>query len=305
MNFLKGLFYKFGLLAKKHAPTIISGASGVAVVYGTYEACKATLKLEETIQPELDELNFLKNGTCDYEDKKKDIIKVYVRMGKKIVKLYLPAILLIGGGITGFATANIILHNRLVQLGAAYTALETAFLNYRSRVAERYGDDLDKELMTGGEHQEVTITDENGNHITTDAYVVEDEDFKKKHSLSIHARQITKDSWMYDDNPDYVEANVAQVAATANDWLKKSKLGKYGYVHLFNLYDRMNLKGSDIATSKGWFDDPEGDGDNCVIIDFYKIFNKVSQELEYWVDFNVDPGNLNEKLMSKNLWSKA
>lgn len=80
------------------------------------------------------------------EDAKKDLAIVYAQTGVKIVKLYAPAVVLGTISIAGIVASNNILRKRNVALAAAYATVDKSFKEYRSRVVERFGDDVDKEL---------------------------------------------------------------------------------------------------------------------------------------------------------------
>ena len=80
------------------------------------------------------------------EDAKKDLAIVYIQTGVKIAKLYAPAVVLGTISIAGIVASNNILRKRNVALAAAYATVDKSFKEYRSRVVERFGDDVDKEL---------------------------------------------------------------------------------------------------------------------------------------------------------------
>ena len=71
---------------------------------------------------------------------------VYVQTGMKFAKLYGPSVILGALSITSILASNNILRKRNVALSAAYAAIDKGFKEYRSRVIERFGEEVDREL---------------------------------------------------------------------------------------------------------------------------------------------------------------
>ena len=70
----------------------------------------------------------------------------YVQTGIKYAKLYAPAVILGSLSVTSILASNNILRKRNVALGAAYAAIDKSYKEYRGRVIERFGEEVDKEL---------------------------------------------------------------------------------------------------------------------------------------------------------------
>ena len=163
---IKGVFYKalFGL--KKHSPEILTAVGITGVVTGTVLACVATTKLEKTLEPrkkELEEVHEHKNEMTEKEYRS-EIAKTYGRTALDMAKLYGPAVIVEGSAIACLLGSHKIMRNRNAALAAAYTTVSTAFDRYKKRVAEKLGDEAEKEIRYGIREEEVEeeITDSKG-----------------------------------------------------------------------------------------------------------------------------------------------
>lgn len=90
---------------------------------------------------------------------------VYVQTGVKFAKLYGPSVVLGVLSITSILASNNILRKRNVALGAAYAAIDKGFKEYRSRVIERFGEEVDRELkynLKAKKFDETVIDEETG-----------------------------------------------------------------------------------------------------------------------------------------------
>ena len=139
---------------KKHSPEILIVAGVVGTVASAVMACKATTKLSTVLEEHKKDVNAVHECSeneeikADYsqEDAKKDLTIIYAQTGVKLVKLYAPAIALGALSITSIVASNNILRKRNVALAAAYATVDKSFKEYRNRVVERFGEQVDKEL---------------------------------------------------------------------------------------------------------------------------------------------------------------
>lgn len=129
---------------KKHAPEILVGVGATSVVGGTVFACKATLEAQAIVGEELydPEGGPLEEG---------ELKQLAVKRGFDIAKGYIPAAGLVGGGIAMMVAAKSIEHNRFAAMLGAYSSLQATFDEYRARVIEQGGEELDKQLYNGAE----------------------------------------------------------------------------------------------------------------------------------------------------------
>lgn len=165
------------LMGKKYSPELLMAAGIVSIIGGTVLACKATTKLEKVIdETETDiydieqkydeEINKYDMPPEIRQDANKqrnhDLMVVRAKGAARIAKLYLPAVSLEVVGIGCMMAAHGIMKKRNVALMAAYKAVEQGFNEYRQRVIEEYGEDIDRHLRFGTQMQEVVTTDEDG-----------------------------------------------------------------------------------------------------------------------------------------------
>ena len=182
-------FGKAGLTCKKYAPEALVIAGIVGVVTSAVMACKATTKVNDIIEETkenthdlhlvataaglkeatdefsnedirkidiLSEKEDVKNYTA--QDLKKDTTIIYTQTAVKFIKLYGPSVVLGALSITSILASNNILRKRNVALAAAYATVDKGFKEYRSRVVERFGKDIDRELKYNIQAQEIEET---------------------------------------------------------------------------------------------------------------------------------------------------
>ena len=142
---------RVGLLAKKFSPEILTGAGIVGGVVATVIACKATLDLNEDLEPIKMEISSLKydqkNSDTSVESYGKDLTRAYFRGGLRVVRHYAVPIALGGISITAILLGHGVLQKRNAALVAAYNALELAYQGYRDRVREEFGAEKDYEIV--------------------------------------------------------------------------------------------------------------------------------------------------------------
>ena len=171
MKNLNRTVHKAGFRIKKHSPEILIVAGVVGAVTSAVMACKATTKLSDILDDSRNQIDKIHDAIENpedlpeeytEEDGKKDLTIVYTQTALKLVKLYGPSIVLGGLSITAILTSNNILRKRNVALAAAYTAVDKSFKEYRGRVIEKFGKELDRELKYNvkAEQVEETVVDE-------------------------------------------------------------------------------------------------------------------------------------------------
>ena len=151
---MNGFLSKTSFQLKKHSPEILVVVGVIGVVTSAVMACKATTKVGEILDKTKEDVEAIHKCEEDEsvkdqyssEDAKKDLAIVYVQTGVKFAKLYGPSVVLGALSITSILASNNILRKRNVALGAAYAAIDKGFKEYRSRVIERFGEEVDREL---------------------------------------------------------------------------------------------------------------------------------------------------------------
>lgn len=260
MNNVSRTFHKVGFKLKKHSPEILVVAGVVGVVTSGVMACKATLKVNEVLDETKENVEKIHEAaekgvtpagkSYDENDVKKDLTIVYVQTGVKLAKLYGPAIAVGALSITGIVASNRILRKRNVALAAAYATVDRGFKEYRGRVIERFGKELDRELKYNIKSETIdTIEkDEDGN-----------EKAVKKTVNTATVSQRSSTSRIFDEtcpnwekNAEYNNMFLRQTESWAN-----RKLQENGYLFLNEVYEMLGFQKSQEGQILGWIYDPK------------------------------------------------
>lgn len=291
-------FNRTGLKIKKHSPEILLTAGTVGVVVSGVMACKATLKVNEILDESKQQINTIHSVAADpnmaekytAEDSKKDLAIVYTQTAVKMIKLYGPSV---GLGVVSLGCmigSNRILSKRNVALAAAYTAVDKSFKEYRGRVIERFGKQLDKELRYNIKAKEIeeVSKDENGNEVVKKEVVDVIEDDPNNYSPYSIVFDDGNEGW--DPDPERTKFFLIQQQNWANERLKAK-----GHLFLNEVYDMLGARRTKAGAQVGWvYDEKNVVGDNYVDFgifdtrrskarDFVNGYEKVIV-----LDFNVD-----------------
>lgn len=287
-----------GLTLKKHSPEILVGVGIIGTVAGTVMACKASTKAGEIVEnskKELEKVHEVANNpeyadTYTEKDYKKDLTIVYTKTGIELVKLYGPAIAIGAASVACILTGHGILRKRFVELSAAYAAVDTSFKEYRGRVVERFGKELDKELKYNIKNNEVEeiVVDEDGNETVVKSTI-------QTAVPSDYSRFFDETCTAWDRNPEYNLMFLKMKQAEANKILQTR-----GHLFLNEVYDMLGMQRSQAGNIVGWVYDeknPDHEGDNYVDFGIYDLYNEQKRafvngfEKSILLDFNVD-GNI-------------
>lgn len=139
------------LKTKKNSPHIFFGAGVIGSVVSTVLACRATLKLEDT----LDEIsqNFQAiEADCNHKDDEYPAMYRWARIDgvKKLVVLYGPAVLVEALSLAALSGSHIQMTKRNGALLATLVAVTNGFDGYRERIGEEIGEEKEKEIYAEG-----------------------------------------------------------------------------------------------------------------------------------------------------------
>lgn len=291
---IKKTLMKTSLKLKKHSPEILIVAGVIGTVASTVMACKATTKLGEIMDNAKDDIEAVHEAVehpedlpqkYTAEDGKKDLTIVYTQTALRVAKLYLPAVALGALSLTAIIKSHDILKKRNVALAAAYTAADKGFKEYRNRVVERFGNDVDKELrynVKAKEFERKVVNDDG-----TEETVVETVNVASIDEVSDFARYFNKDCAGWSDNAEKNLFFLKRQQDYANELLEAK-----GYLFLNDVYSMLGIPQSKAGQAVGWAYDK-----NVVAkIDFgiYTINREENQqfvnglEKNVLLDFNVD-----------------
>lgn len=275
---------KAKFLLDKHSPEIWLGAGIVCIIGGTIWACKASRKLDAimdynetgrlTLKENLEDA--IEAAKEDYIDchsveeneiipvtddmvalqkaYKKDCARLTLETAACLVKEYAPAVILIAGGIGMIINGHRILCKRNATILAAYTALDQAFTDYRGRVKDRYGEEVENEIYTGVTYVDTvkSITDEDGKKK------------KVKEKVPVVGTSVSPYARFYDESnstewtrsPDYNHTFIICQQNNAND-----KLRRKGFLFLNDVYRMLGLSETSTGAICGWI--LPGNADEC------------------------------------------
>lgn len=297
---VSGTFSKVGFNLKKHSPEILMAAGLVGTVVSAVVACKATTKIDRILDETKEQLD--KIHECadnpdmaeqyNEEDAKKDTVIVYAHTGVKLAKLYAPAIGLGFLSLSSILVSNHILRKRYTALTAAYAILDRGYKEYRGRVVERFGKEVDHQLRYNIKADEISeiVTDEKG------------KEKKVKKTIEVadpnasgYMKYFTRSNPNWENNPDYIEMFLNSQLNYVND-----KLKAVGHLTLNEVYSALGMEDTKAGMVVGWiYDLKHPNGDNYVEFDVKKVHlpnDHGEYEEAYAIDFNVD-GNIYDKMI--------
>ena len=293
-------FCKAGLKLKKHSPEILVIGGVVGLVTSGVMACKATTKLSAILDDSKEQIELfdkvaanpeMVNEEYTVEDAEKDKKIVKVQTAVKVAKLYAPSIAVGVVSIGAIFASNNIMRKRNVALGAAYATVDQAFKDYRNRVVDRFGEELDKELRYNLKTKEVkeTVEDENGKKKTV-----------KRNIKYMDSPMPSEFAVIYDDgcagwtkDPEDNKFFLIQQQRYANERLKRR-----GYLSLNEVYELLGFPSTKAGQVVGWLydcKDPNYKGDDFVDFGLYNVDYEPNRdfvngyERNIILDFNVAP----------------
>ena len=297
MNLVTRSINRVGFQLKKHSPEILVVVGIVGAVTSAVMACKATTKANDILNDAKSQVDKVHKVLEDEaispemyseEDSKKDLAIIYAKTGLDFVKLYGPSVLLGAVSIASILASNNILRKRNIALAAAYTAVDTGFKEYRGRLIERFGKELDKELKYNIKSETVqeTVIDEKGNEQTVDKVV----EVANPNVYSDYARCFDDGCKGWTKDPELNLVFLKQMQQYAND-----KLRAKGHLFLNEVYDMLGFPRSRAGQIVGWiYDEKNKVGDNFVDFGIYDATKQPNRdfvngyERVIWLDFNVD-----------------
>ena len=300
VNTLTRTLGKTGLKLQKYSPEILVVTGIVGVVVSAVMACKATTKASEIVEDMNEKMDTIhevsETATSEEyseEDLKKDTTIVYVQTGVKFLKLYGPSLALGALSIGCILASTHILKTRNLALAAAYSAIDKGFKDYRGRVIERFGKDLDRELRYNIKAKtiEENVVDENGEVNSVEKTV----EIVNPNEHSVYAKCFDESCAGWSKDPEFNLMFIRRQQDYANEVLTKR-----GYIFLNEVYKMLGFQATKAGQIVGWFYDPENPdhtGDNYVDFGIYDVHKEKNRDFVngyercIWLDFNVD-GNI-------------
>jgi hypothetical protein len=277
---------KVALKASKHSPQALFVAGVVGFGATVVLAAQATLKLEDVLDDAREAAETLEFASTDpgylEEHGPESLVKaktyLKVRTAGRIVKLYLPALIIGSLSVAALTGSHRILTKRNAALTAAYSAIDKGFREYRARVVEDLGEEQDKKYRYGVEKVRTTEVDEDGKKRVVEKKVAT--------GVSDYGRCFR------DGNPNWTDRNeINFIFLRGIQVMANERLQAKGFVLLNDVYKDLGLEQTTAGSVVGWLWNGKGDG----VIDFGILDNDltmhdylIGRENEIWLDFNVD-----------------
>ena len=286
---------KVAISLKAKSPAILMGI-GIAGFVGTAVlASKATLHVGDILDEGKENEDKIKGvhegklktkpGTVyTEEDYKRDLIVNRVQTAIKIAKLYAPTVLVGIGATACVLGAHHILSKRNTALIATVAGLTESLNEYRNRVANEFGQDVEDAIYHGkdipGKKKKAKKDSE-----STDIEAVDDKTYNMP---SMYARIFDETNMNWSKSPEENKFFLQQAQNMFND-----RLHAVGYVFLNEIYDVLGFSATPAGQIVGWVDNSAQDN----FIDF-GIFDTAacperstfinSDNPSILLDFNVD-----------------
>ena len=304
--------HKGGFWLKKHSPEILTAVGSITVVASAVMVGRATTKINPILEETRSNVEHVHNGVekgevkavvngevtlvpYSAEDAKKDLAIYYAQGAVKLAKLYAPAVIVGFSGLACMWSANNILRKRNVALTAAYAGVFQSLKDYRGRVVDRFGKELDRELMyniKATEIEETVVNEDGTEHVVKKTVDVANPDYN-----SIYARFFDESCKNWTKSPEDNLRFLKMVQSWAN-----KKLEADGYLYLNDVYEALGIPKTKAGHVVGWvFDKVHPIGDNFVDFGIYDLYNEKARdfvngyERNILLDFNVD-GNVWEMM---------
>lgn len=298
---IKEIAIKTATSVKTHSPEILIVSGVVGVVTATVLACRATLKVNDVLEEAKEAIDVIhkeeakKTEKYTEKDAKKDLTIVYVQSGLKFAKLYAPAIILGGLSLTSIFASNNILRKRNMALAAAYTTVDKAYKEYRKRVIEKYGEEVDKQLRFGShtekiEEEEVDPETGKVKKVKKNVEVTSIDGYSP---YAIYFDDLTSN--YFEKNEMYNSMFFKSTQNYLNDLLRVK-----GMITLNDALDALGIKWDNEEFKRlrqaglvvGWkYEKENAIGDNRVLLDIIPTNRKLEDGSiipTYIIDFNVD-----------------
>ena len=250
------ILVKTKLGIKRHSPEILVVTGIGTGIVAAVIACKQTIKANDIVAVARENLQHIENAKelaanneVEYteEDEQADRETIGKQITIGMVKTYALPVGLGILSITCILAGHHILKKRNVALAAAYSALSTDFMNYRKRVADKYGKDVDFMLKNGLEKKIVAnqvVDPETGEVKETKEEVLTYDGDK----LSQYARVFDEvGSTQWTPSADHNRAFLLMEQNYFNERIRTR-----GYIFLNEVYERLGFRPTKAGSVVGW-----------------------------------------------------
>jgi hypothetical protein len=301
---LNALVQSTGFNLRRNAPGILVFSGVVGVVTSGVMACRATLKVNDTMKASREKIEEART-VKEPKAMKKQLAGAYIKTGLKLAELYLPSVGVGALSITAILSSHHLMTKRNTSLAAAYTTLDTMFKGYRARVKDKYGEDEERKLYYNIHEEEIeeTIIGKNGKEQkvkkTVEVIDANPNDQYSRLFMKLHQDDPSLGSSYWDAHDQYGYTFLKGRELQAN-----YQLTSRGYLTLNDVYVDLGFQPTLAGQSVGWVYDEENPvGDNFVFFDkrYVQYRNKDgSLEPATLIGFNVQ-GSILGRAVQKGL----
>jgi hypothetical protein len=306
---------KVVLVLRKKSPEILMGLGITGFVATVITACKETTKAEKHVEEakkNLATLHDIKEKGIDFwadnephktmpmteKEYKKNVTMEYFHLGRQLVKDYAPSVILGISSIACMASSHKIMSDRNAALTATCTALDASLAGVLSRVRDRFGEDVMRDIKYGV--KDITTPEEMVDEKTGEKKTV----VKTDKAITVVDNEILGNPYakFFDEGcPDWepnAEHNLAVLIKKQN--IANDRLRGRGYLFLNDVYDMLGIPRTKAGQVVGWRykpNDPAHVGDNFVDFGIYNLKQESNRDFVngyepvILLDFNVD-GNI-------------
>ena len=290
---------------KMNSPEIMLFAGIGAGIGALVMTQRATLKVDSVKKTRDEKKEKIVRTSCEYEENPEDFEEPYTKdqaaqdlmllkrkTALEYVKLYAGPVILEAVSIGLILGSHHIMKQRQAALAASCAAIAKAYQTYRQNVINKYGEEVDQEMLYGSEKKTIK-KNETDPETGEKKKVTEEQEIIRNFGGSPYARLFTRENsteW-FNDNPQN-EFMLAQREKEADTRLKCE-----GILTLNDVYRMIGLKPTDIGLTHGWRyrsqKDPDyGKFDNNVtfLTKWVMVPNEETGENErtLLIDFNCD-----------------
>lgn len=287
---------KVGLVLSKHSPAMLSVIGGAGVVATAVLASQETLRVKEVVEPHVENLELI-SATLEDESKQysdqdalHDRTVIYTRLGRDLLKLYAPALIVGVLTVASIAASHRISAKRIAGLTAAYGALDQSYRRYRGRVEQALGEEGMKELDTKIREQAKKDIAERRKP---------DADISEIGDSIFDLAGASQYAVLYDENAATwnKNRNLSTSILRAQESYANDLLNCRGYVMLNEVYAGLGLPQTSAGAVVGWIRKDDGGADGYITFgdwdanyfdDIYKDVDGVCEARRWILDFNVD-----------------
>lgn len=276
------------LLTQQSSPAILFGVGIVGVIGATVLACRATLRVEEVVEETNRDIEKMQvREVLSEQAAQRQIWQIRAVGARKIFNLYAPAIGVGAISVIALAGSHRILTRRNAALSAAFTVLDRAFRDYRGRVRNAYGEEIEDAIYNGSDDWKTLPHKPGEKHAQ-----LESATFTQAGPYSVFYDEMNAAGFKSD--PEMNKLTIQAAEHFANEKLKIK-----GHVFLNEVLDMLGIEHTEMGATCGWLVDGGGDG----YVDFGLNDNRLSakrfmtgREAAVILNFNCDPGQIHRSL---------